>query len=557
MSARGGFAIGAIALLWCGCTRPTSLPSMRNAEAAQKSITATSMAATIRFLADDDLEGRAPGTRGDRLARQYIVSEMAGLGLEPGAGEGRWEQSFALIGVRTTIPRRWTFAHGRQAVTMDAGDFVAVGGRYDATVGIRDSEVVFVGYGIEAPEYGWDDFKGVDVRGKTLLMLNNDPDWDPQLFAGKRRLYYGRWTYKYESAARHGASAAIVIHTDESAGYPWQTVQTSWGGENSHLPEGAQQAVAVQAWLTEAAARRLVALAGRDLEQLTASAHERSFVPVALGVRTSFKLQNAVRRYETANVLGLLPGRDPIDRNTVVLLTAHHDHLGTAEKQGQRVIYNGAMDNASGVAQLLALARAFQALPEAPRRSVLFAAVGGEEQGLLGSTYYAQHPTFVPGRIMANLNFDGANIWGRTTDVAGVGFGKSTLDRYIAAAAAAQHRTYRDEAFPEKGGFYRSDQFSLAKIGVPALFLRPGIAFVGRPDDWGREQTEAWIAQHYHQPSDDFDPSWNLDGMVDDARLAFNAAYMIAEDTEVPAWVPGDEFAATRDRALKEVSSGP
>lgn len=556
MNARASASIAALALLGAGCTRPPGMLPARSTATAQATITARSLAATIRFLADDELEGRAPGTRGDRLARQYVISAMEGLGLEPGAPDGKWEQPFELMGVRATSPRRWTFKGPAQAATFDADDFVAVGGRHDPSVAVTDSEVVFVGYGIQAAEYDWDDFKGVDLRGKTLLMLNNDPDWDPQLFAGKRRLYYGRWTYKYESAARQGAAAAIVIHSDESAGYPWQTVQTSWSGENAHLPGSDEGAVAVQAWLSETAARRLLALAGTDLDRLKAAARERTFTPVPLGVRTSLRLQNTVRRYETANVLGLVPGRDPAARDSVVILTAHHDHLGTGEKNGQHVVYNGAVDNAAGVAQLLALARAFRALPEAPRRSVLFAAVGAEEAGLLGSAYYARHPTFPAGRIMANLNFDGGNVHGRTNDVAAVGFGKSTLDRYVAAAAATQGREYFDEAFPEQGAFYRSDQFSFAKIGVPALFLRPGINFVGRPPEWGKEQTEAWIAQHYHQPSDDFDPSWNLEGMVDDVRLAFSAAYMIAESAEVPAWLPGDEFAAVRAQALKEVGSG-
>jgi Zn-dependent M28 family amino/carboxypeptidase len=288
---------------------------------------------------------------------------------------------------------------------------------------------------------------------------------------------------------------------------------------------------------------------------LITAARKQEFAPIPIGVRTAITLRNAVRRLSTANVLGLLRGRDPAARENVVVLTAHHDHLGSKEEKGGRVVYNGAVDNAAGVAQLLAIARAMRVLPEAPRRSLLFAAVGAEEAGLLGSAYYTRQPTFPPGRIMANLNFDGGNIWGRTTDIAGVGFGKSTLDRYVTLAAATQGRQFVEEAFPEQGGFYRSDQFSFAKIGVPAVFLRPGIRFVGRPDGWGREQTEAWIAQHYHQPSDDFDPTWNLDGMVEDTRLAFHVAYMIAESNEVPEWVPGDEFAARRERALREVGS--
>jgi Zn-dependent M28 family amino/carboxypeptidase len=539
-----------------GCVRSPSERMARpvSPEVAAATITATTLAAPIRFLADDELEGRAPGTRGDRLARQYIISMMAGTGLEPGGPGGQWEQPFALVGVRTIAPRRWVFSQQRRQFDLQPAEFVAVGGRFQPEVGVTGGEVIFVGYGMQAPEYQWDDFKGVDVRGKVLLMLNNDPDWDPALFAGRRRLYYGRWTYKYESAARQGAAGAIIIHTDESAGYPWHTVQTSWSGENSHLPDSDRGAVAIQAWITESAASRLVAFAGQDLAALIAAARERAFMPVPLGVTTSLTLRNELRHYQTANVLGLLAGRDPVHRDEVVIVTAHHDHLGTTTRDGEQVVYNGAVDNAAGIAQLLALARACRALSEPPRRSILFVSVGAEEQGLLGSAYYAAHPTFPVARIMANLNFDGGNIWGRTRDIAGVGFGKSTLDAYVRAAAGAQHRIYVDEAFPERGAFYRSDQFSFAKIGVPALFLRPGIDFIGRPEGWGKEQTEAWIAHHYHQPSDDFDPSWNLDGMVEDTRLAFAVVRMVTETTDVPAWVPGDEFAAVREKSRQSAA---
>jgi Zn-dependent M28 family amino/carboxypeptidase len=520
-------------------------------EAGRRTITAGALDGPIRFLADDLLEGRGPGTRGDALARGYVATTMQLLGLEPGAPDGGFEQEIDLLGVTTEAPPGWRFARGGRSLDLrDLADFVAVSGQARPEVGFGPAEVVFVGYGIEAPEFGWDDFKGADLRGKVLLFLNDDPDWDPALFAGRRRLYYGRWTYKFESAARQQAAAAVIIHTDRSAGYPWQTVVTSWSGENSRLQEEREPAVAVEAWVTSDAAARLTGLAGRDLEAMIAAARRRDFAPIPLGVTTSLRLASRLRSYRSANVLGLLPGADPGRRDEVVVVTAHHDHLGVKERDGHREIYNGAMDNAAGVAQLLALARAFTALPAPPARSILFLAVAAEEQGLLGSTYYASHPTFPPGRIAADLNFDGGNVWGRTRDLRAVGYGKSTLDDVAAAVAARQGRRYEDEEFPEKGSFYRSDQFSFAKIGVPALLLRGGVDYLGRPEGWGREQLEQWIERHYHQPSDDYDPAWDLSGLVEDTRLAYEIAWSVAEAPEMPRWLAGDEFEAARLRAL-------
>jgi Zn-dependent M28 family amino/carboxypeptidase len=532
-----------------GCAARRS-PEAADGAAASATITPATLAAPIRILADDLLEGRGPGTRGDALARAYIATEMEAIGLQPGGPGGSWEQPIELIGLTAQPPDHWDFQRASQRLRLERGDFVATAAVAEQRVGIDDAEVVFVGYGIEAREYQWDDFKGVDVRGKVLLMLNDDPDWDPALFAGTRRLYYGRWTYKFESAARHGAAGAIVIHTPRSAAYPWQTVQTSWGGESSRLPERELSALQIQAWVTEAAAARLASLAGHSLVALVGAARSRAFSPVPLGVRTSLTMRSGVRRYATANVIGVLPGTDPALRDQAVIYIAHHDHLGTKiDASGRPVIYNGALDNASGVAQLLAIARAFVAAP-APRRSVVFLAVAAEEQNLLGSAYFVKHPTVPPAQMVAAINFDGANIWGLTRDVAAVGYGKSTLDQWAAAAAADQGRVLVDERFPERGTFYRSDQFNFARAGVPVLFVRSGIDYVGRPADWGREQSDAWIARHYHQPSDDFDPTWNLDGMVQDARLGFAIGYALAQSAELPTWTPGDEFEAARARSL-------
>ncbi|HKQ61722.1 MAG TPA: M28 family peptidase [Candidatus Polarisedimenticolaceae bacterium] len=536
-----------------GCAVHAAEPELpAGAAAAEQRINRDALAGAIRFLADDLLEGRAPAARGDRLARAYIRAEMEQLGLRPGGPGDQWEQPFAMVGLTTRAPKTWPFRAGERTLDLSLwDDFILASGVQAERARLDGAELVFVGYGITAPEFGWDDFKGRDLRGKLLLMLNNDPDESPELFAGKRRLYYGRWDYKYESAAKQGAAGAIILHTPESAGYPWAVVQNSWSGEQFELPDEGGPRLQLTGWVTEQAGRRLVALGGQDLDRLVAAAHRRDFQPVDLGVRTSVDVACELRRVETANVLGVLPGVAGPLAEQLVVFSAHHDHLGVGppDERGDS-IYNGALDNASGVAQLLAVARAFVALPAAPSRSVLFLALAAEEQGLLGSEYYARHPTVPAGRIAADINFDGGNIWGPTTDIALIGRGKSDLDRLAEAAAARQGRHVTDEAFPDRGFFYRSDQFNFAKIGVPSLYFDQGAQFTGRPADWGREQVETWENRHYHRPSDEFGPDWNLDGMVDDARLAFIAGLLAATQRELPAWRPGDEFEAARKRAL-------
>ncbi len=522
------------------------------AEAATK-IDRASLEAPIRFLASDLLEGRGPATRGDELAQLYLATEMQAIGLEPGGENGTWYQPFDIVGINSQVPKNWAFRTAKgQTVSLETWkDFIAASGVQNPRSTIDNAEVVFVGYGIQAPEYQWDDFKKMNLKGKVLLMLNNDPDWDPKLFEGNRRLYYGRWTYKYESAARQGAAGAIIIHTVPSAGYPWQVVQTSWTGEQFELPAEGEPRIEVAGWVTEEAAKQLVSAAGRNLDQLIASAKKRNFKPVPLGITTSVTLQNTVSRKKTGNVLGLLRGSERPDE--VVVYTAHHDHLGIGEpdSEGDR-IYNGALDNASGSAQVLAIARAFAALPHRPSRSILFNFVAAEEQGLLGSEYYSKHPTVHPGKMAANLNFDGANIWGRTTDIVQIGFGKNQLDDVVRHFAMQQGRTIKPEQFPDRGFYYRSDQFNFAKIGVPAIYLDSGVDYRDRPEGWGKQQIEAWEAKQYHQPSDEIDETWNFDGLIEDARLGFFAGAAIAQMREMPAWNPGDEFEAARKKALAE-----
>jgi Zn-dependent M28 family amino/carboxypeptidase len=510
----------------------------------------------VRYLASDLLEGRGPASRGDRLAEEYIAGQMETLGLEPAAPGGGWIQLFDVVGITSQAPPVARVTRGGQSVDLRYhDDYVAFSGVERPEASTNNGEVVFVGYGIVAPEYQWDDYKGVDVKGKVLLMMNNDPETDPKLFAGKTRLYYGRWTYKYEMAAKMGAAGAIIIHTTPSAGYPWQVVQTSWSGEQFTLPYEGGPEVSVKAWVTEDAARKIAQLGGQDLDALRAAAEKRDFRPVSLGVNADIALKNEVKKSKTGNVIGRLPGRDPVLSKEAVIYTAHHDHLGIKEgaKPGQDNIYNGALDNASGVGAMLAIARALQALPAAPRRSVIFAAVAAEEQGLLGSLYLAGHPPIPAGRLAANINIDGVNIFGRTRDLTMVGMGKSSLDDWIVKLAAMQGRVVVPDQFPDRGFFYRSDQFSLAKVGVPAAYFDAGTDVIGKPKGWGKEQQEKFEANDYHQPSDELRPDWELSGAVEDAQLMFYLGLKVANAPQMPTWKPGDEFEAARKKALAEV----
>lgn len=521
-------------------------------ENAAATISDEYMRSIIVEISDDSYEGRGPGSRGDEKARTWLAQQLEAIGLEPGGENGSWDQPFDLIGINASQPDTWTFeGHDNSLAFKQWDQFIVGSGVQQDRVDVSDAELVFVGYGIQAPEYDWDDYKGVDLSGKILVMMNNDPDWDPELFGGETRLWYGRWDYKYLSAAKQGAVGAIIIHTPHSAGYPFQVVQTSWTGEQFELPAGDEPRNQINAWLTEDAARELIAMSGHDLDALREAAFNRDFEPVPLGIKTSIGMDVALSRVQSGNVLALLPGSDPELKDEVVIYTAHHDHLGigTPNDEGD-VIYNGAMDNSSGVAQVMAIAKAIKSLPQAPRRSILVALVGAEEQGLLGSQWYAQNPTFSPGKIAANLNYDGGNIWGHTHDVTYIGFGKSTISELVTMVAAEQGRVTKPDQFADKGYFYRSDQFNFAKIGVPAMYLHTGTDFVDRPPEWGREQRNHYTEVNYHQPSDEYDPNWNFEGMVSDAALGFWVGLAVANADEMPTWNAGDEFEAARLKAL-------
>jgi Zn-dependent M28 family amino/carboxypeptidase len=511
----------------------------------------------VKEISDDRYEGRGPGSRGDKMARDYLAKQMADIGLQPGGADGSYEQPFDLVGVDTQQPPDWTFDTSSGSVTLKQwDDFIVGSGIQEDRASIEDAELVFAGYGIQAPEYDWDDYKGVDVRGKLLIIMNNDPDWDPELFAGERRLWYGRWDYKYEMAAKLGAAGVLIIHTTPSAGYPFQVLQTSGTGPQFQLPAGDEPRNVMEGWITEDAARELIAESGHDLDALYEAAYNRDFKPVPLGIKTSLGMDVEITRVQSANVLGLIPGSDPELKDEVVIYTAHHDHLGigTPNDDGD-AIYNGAYDNATGVAIVLAIAAAISDLQEAPRRSVLVALVGAEEQGLLGSKYYAANPTFPAGKIAANMNFDGGNIWGHTHDVTFIGFGKSSIDDLVTEYAAEQGRTVQPDQFADRGYFYRSDQFSFAKIGVPAAYLDPGTSFVDKPEGWGKAQIDHFTDHNYHQPSDEYDDSWTFVGAVEDALLGYWTGLAIANADDMPTWNAGDEFEAARLKAIAELEN--
>jgi Zn-dependent M28 family amino/carboxypeptidase len=430
---------------------------------------------------------------------------------------------------------------------------VVMDGTQDAHAVLDAPDVVFVGYGIVAPEYQWDDYAGADVRGKVVLVMNDDPSDDPALFGGKTRLQYGRWDYKYLEAAKHGAAGAIVIHTTPSAAYPWQVVVSSNAREKFDLPaQPGDPRIVGKMWATEDASRKIAALGGKDLDALRKLAQAHGFHATSLGVKLAFPLDADVRRIQSANVLGILPGSDPSLATQAVVFTAHHDHLGIGVPKNGDAIYNGAVDNASGVAALLSIAHAAAASRATlrPKRSLLFMAVTAEEQGLLGSAWYCAHPTFPAGSIAADINIDGINRHGKTNDLGFTGLGKSALDEIVTSLAAAQGRTVHGDPFPEKGGYYRSDQFSFAKIGVPGIFARGGPSYVGQPPGWGEARVKEYDTLHYHQPSDEYDGQWYFSGAVEDLQLLLVAGLRIADAPELPSWRAGDEFEAARTAAL-------
>lgn len=534
-------AFAALSILAAAAAAQESKPSALDA-----AITAETLAAPLRFLSDDLLEGRGMGSRGDLLARLYLATELQLSGLEPAGLKGSWEQPVPIVAIKSAIATPFSAAGGGKDVSFKAPeDYVAWAAKPGEKTEWKDAEVVFVGYGIKAPEQQWDDYKSADLKGKVLLFMNDDPSSDPALFAGKTRLYYGRWSYKFEEAARQGAAGAIIIHTTPSAGYPFQVIQAKHEQEQFWLPFDKNESVAIQAWVSEDCAKTLATLGGQDLDALRAKAETRDFKPVPLGVKATLATANTVRSFESGNVAARRRGADPKVADETVVVTAHFDHLGIGPPKSGDTIYNGALDNASGCAMLVNVARALAGLEAPLRRSVLFLAVTGEESGLLGSAYYARNPTVPPKKIIANFNIDGVNHLGRTRDLQLVGFGKSSLTTLCQEVAARRGRTVVPDHEPSKGLFYRSDHFSFAKIGVPSAYFKAGTDFVDDPKT-KRSVQLAYTTLHYHQPSDQFDSRWDLSGAVEDARLLLECLVLTANGAEPPKWTPGDEFEKLR-----------
>ena len=506
-------------------------------------LTADRLASTIRFLSHDLLEGRGVGSRADHLTRLYIRTQFELFGLAPGGRDGSLEQEVPILGMTATVDQPLTVSGPGGSVTFSAPtDFTAEAGREAPETAWSDAEVVFVGYGIDAPEEDWDDYGDFDLTGKVALVMNNDPSDDEDSFAGRTRLYYGRWSYKYEEAARRGAVGAIVIHTTPSAGYKFQVIQAGHGMEDFWLPaDPSMPSLALRTWCSDGAARKIADLGGFDLDELRARAERRDFKPVPLGVKARLSTRNSVRQLKSANVLGMIEGSDPALKSQVIVVTAHFDHLGVGRPVKGDRIYNGGLDNASGTAALLSLARACAALKEPPRRSLLFAAVTAEESGLLGSLWFARNPTVQRQQIIANFNIDGINIWGPTRDIGMIGHGKNSLTELVGEVAASRGRVLKPDAHPELGLFYRSDHFSFARIGVPAAFFKAGGDFI--ENKTGRSRIKSmYTTVHYHQPSDQYDERWNLDGAAEDSRLILECLLRAANADEQPRWTPGDEF---------------
>ncbi len=517
----------------------------------------------IRVLSSDDFEGRAPGTPGEDKSVAYLQQQFKALGLAPGNPDGTYIQDVPMVGAVSTTTASLEVG-GKVLSPAWINDYVAVTRREASVVDVRDSEMVFVGYGVVAPEYGWDDFKGVDVKGKTVVMLINDPPvpdpkdpskLDEKMFKGKAMTYYGRWTYKYEEASEKGAAACIIIHETGPAGYPFAVVSGSWGRENFDLQstDGNAGRVAVEGWFTLDFAKSVLAAAGYDFDTLKAAAVKPDFRPVDLKAKASFTVKPTIRRLASRNVIAKLEGTDPKLRDQFVIYSAHWDHLGRNPKLKGDQIYNGAADNASGVAGLLEIARSFSLLPasERPRRTVLFLAVTGEEQGLLGSRYYAQHPLYPLTSTLADLNIDGMALAGPSRTVEVVGYGNSTLDDLAADVVKKQGRRLLPEADPEKGHFYRSDHFEFAKVGVPAFYTNAGLEIIGRPEGYGRQRRDEYVANDYHKVTDEIKPWWDLRGAALDASLLFQMGETLATDPAAwPEWKAGCEFKGRRDAAM-------
>lgn len=525
-----------------------SAPLTAVSKPPMESVNPERIRAHVKFLSSDLLEGRGTGQRGGDLAAEYIATQFALYGLKPAGDNGSFMQKVPMVGITTAPQTTVAITSAKEPLPLKLGKDVVVMDQSQQTVSdVADVPVVFVGYGIEAPEFKWNDYKGVDVRGKMLLMLVNEPPSDDAaFFNGKALTYYGRWTYKFEEAARKGAVGALIVHKASMASYGWNVVETSWSGERSSLRGDSAPKLRMASWISYDVANRLAASIGSDIEQLIAKASSRDFKPVDLPVKVKAHIVSKVRPFNSENVAALLPGADPALKDQAVLYTAHFDHLGIHPDEPGDNIYNGAVDNATGCGMLLEMARAFAEAPQRPRRSVLFVAVTGEEQGLLGSEYLGQHPPVPAGKISLALNMDGFAPIGIPEAIAATGADRTTFYPALEKVAKEFNFTIEPDSNPGAGYYYRSDHFSLARVGIPAFSMEQGPKFEGHPRAWGEQFEKDFNVKSYHQPSDEYHADWDFRGNAKLARFSLALGWEALNAPELVSWRPGDEFEAAR-----------
>jgi len=508
------------------------------------------MRAHVKYLASDLVEGRGVGTKGEKLATEYIAKQFEMIGAKPAGDNGTYFQKVPMVGVTTEPSVKLSAVNGNNTVAFKwLDDFVGVNNLQQESDQF-EAEAIFVGHGIVAPEFHWDDFKGVDVKGKVLVLFTNEPpSEDPKFFGGPALTYYGRWTYKYEEGARVGAKAVLIIHTTPTAGYGYDVVRSSWGKEDPQLKlEKGEPALAFAGWLSQDAGARLLALAGKKVDEMLNAANSRDFRPIPLGIKIRANVPSKVRQIESRNVVAEIPGSDPKLASQAVMFTAHWDHLGIGPAVNGDSIYNGAVDNATGCAMIIEMARAWKALSPKPKRTAIFAAVTAEEAGLRGSEYYAAHPSIPLAKTALDLNFDAFYPFGKTKDISVTGADRTTVWPDVQEAARRMHLAIQPESHPEQGHFYRSDHFSLAHAGVPAFSISMGTDYVGKPAGYGEKIFQEYNEKHYHQPSDEYHDDWDFSGMEQVAQFGLLIGTTVANEDKLPTWNKGDEFLAARER---------
>ncbi|HET9684289.1 MAG TPA: M28 family metallopeptidase [Gemmatimonadaceae bacterium] len=557
------FLLGLLVAVACKPTDTPPAPAVSPLAVPAEALTAVdsgTLMSYVRVLAADSLMGRAPGTTGEDRTIAYLTSQFQALGLKPGNTDGTYIQKVPLVGITVTNSPTLTFAKGSSTQKLKwRDDYVAWTKHVSPTASLDKSPLVFVGYGVEAPEFNWDDYKGQNMAGMTLVMLVNDPPLaDTSKFGGPRMTYYGRWTYKFEQGAKHHAAGVLLVHETGPAGYPFAVVQGN-AAEKFDLatPDSNRSRSNVEGWITLDQAKKLFAMAGQSFDSLKAAAATPQFQPVPLGVTASMQLRNKLRSVNSRNVVARLVGSDTAHRDEYVIYSAHWDHFGVGAPVNGDSIYNGAADNATGTAGLLTLGKAYAAMKTPPKRSILFLAVTSEEQGLLGSQYYAEHPIYPLDKTLADINMDILNTWGPTKDLTVIGLGASELDDYATAAAAEQGRKLRPDAEPEKGFYYRSDHFNFAKQGVPAFYSEAGVDYVNKPGDYGMKKRDEYTTTRYHKPQDEIQPDWDMTGAVQDLKLYLTIGYRVAEAQKFPEWRPGNEFRATREKQMQAAPAAP